>query len=56
MNIEEIKKGLIAYKGNRFIYTRVNHEAAEPVYFCRVLSYKEMKLINKNPALLAVQD
>ena len=56
MNLEEISKGLIAFKGNTLIYASAQNETAEPVFSCRTLSFKEMQLIDKNPALLNAQD
>jgi hypothetical protein len=56
MSIEEIKKNLIAFEGNKFIYAKSCNENAEAVFFCKTLSINEMKLIDENPALLITQD
>lgn len=56
MSADEIKNGLIAFKGNTFFYARADHKTAEPVYFCVTLSSKEMQFVDRNPAILAVQE
>jgi len=56
MNRKELNRGLIAFKGNTFIYARKNRRTAEPVYFSRKLSFEEMSLIEKNPALLHARE
>ena len=54
MHLEEINKDLIAFKGNVFIYAKSCNENVEPVFFYKILSIKEMKLIDENPALLNI--
>lgn len=56
MNLEDIKKDLIAFKGNTFIYSRSRNENAEPVFFYKIMSVKEMQFIDKNPGALNAQD
>jgi hypothetical protein len=56
MSLEEIKKDLIAFKGNKFIYARSCNKNAEAVFFCKILSIEEMELIDENPGSLIAQD
>lgn len=56
MNLEMILKDLIAFKGNKFIYSKSCSKCAEPVIVYKMLSSAEMKVIDENEALLIAQD
>jgi hypothetical protein len=56
MSLKEIKKDLIAFKGNQFIYDKSCNENAEALFCYKILSMEELELIDENPASLIAQD
>jgi len=45
-------KGLIAFKGNKFVFARQEQGSSRAAYFCKALSEVELQLIEDDPELL----
>lgn len=49
MSINEIKKNLVAFKGNMFLYANPNRENDDNDFLVKILSVNELELIDENP-------